>query len=222
MFSNMRIGLRLTLGFLALVLMTLLLGVLAWVKVQSLDAEWRTFEQVTLAKRVAASEAAVALGSGVQNFKNFVLRGGEYHRHFADDMQRIESGVALYRQAGNISAEEDGLLTGIGSDVQKYRQAMASLVAMKQGGTGIVELDKSIKGADRPLAASLKQLLVLNDTATRLASQAFSALLDSARMWIVVSCSSWSVSSNSSLPAGRWAGWREVDNVSAAVTPLSE
>ena len=189
MIANTKIGMRLGLAFGLVVLLTVALGAISLAKLQSLDADWTDFERSTLAKRIAATSGYVALGDGIHHFKNYLLRGADYDKKFAGDMQRIDQAVASYRAGTTLSSEEQALLNDILKNSRGYRDAMASLVELKSSGAlAITEIDKRIKGADGPLAAAFTKLLELNEKATKEASNGFSSLLASARWWILASC----------------------------------
>lgn len=187
MLQNIKISTRVSLGFALVVLLTIALGVIALSKVQTINANWQQFEQVTLVKRVAATNGYVALGHGVQNFKNYLLRDGEYSKKFTKDMDTIDETVASYRAAGSLSPEETEILEDILKNSATYRAAIQEMTTLKADNFSITQIDKTIKGADRPLAAAFSKLLELNDQITQTSSAEFSEQMAAARIWILSS-----------------------------------
>lgn len=181
MLSSLKIGTRLGISFAILVALTIALGVIALNRVGEINGGWQNFETVTLQKRIAATNGYVNLGQGIQSFKNYVLRGGKYADEFNGFMNEIDASVATYRAAGSVTAEEEALLVDILRNSKVYRDATAQAVELKTAGTEIAQIDKSIKGADRPLAAAFAKLLELNDQKTASESARFSELMVSAQ-----------------------------------------
>jgi methyl-accepting chemotaxis protein len=187
MFNNLKIGIRLGIGFALVVLMAVALGGISLNMMHTIDARWKAFEKVTLAKRIAATNGYVALGDGIHMFKDYLLRGKDYNKKFLKDMDGVEQSVANYRAAGSIAADEETILQDVLKNAQNYRDAIAKMTELKAQNLTIPEIDKSIKGADRPLGAAFSKLLELNDQYTHTASTDFSSLLVVAREWVIAS-----------------------------------
>lgn len=79
-FSNIKIGTRLLAGFGSICMLILALGVMAFVELTWTDTQWASFQNVTLQKSRAIAESHNSLGEGIQDFKNYVLRGQDYDR----------------------------------------------------------------------------------------------------------------------------------------------
>ena len=187
MFNNLKIGLRLGIGFALVVLMAVVIGGISLNEMRTIDARWGGFEKVTLAKRIAATNGYVALGDGIHMFKDYLLRTRDYDKKFLADMDRVEQAVADYRAAGSISTEEDAVLRDVVKNAKNYRDAIAKMVELKSQSLTIPAIDKSIKGADRPLGAAFAKLLELNNQYTHQASVDFNQMIDVARNWIIAS-----------------------------------
>lgn len=177
MLRRFRIGARLSLGFAIIVLLTVTLGGVAMFKVFDIDREWKDFEKVTLAKRIIVTNGFVDLAAGIQNFKNYLLRTKNYDDRFLNNMQQVDDAVEAYRSLGRISEEEDAVLNDILKNSQAYRDAVMEMRDLKTQDLSITEIDSSIKGADRPLKAAFKELLVINDRLTQEKSQAIEAMM---------------------------------------------
>ncbi len=189
MFKNMKIGVKLGMGFGAAVLVLLLFGVYsAWVFSQT-DRQWQSFAETDVAKKTLINAGNRALGDGIHHFKNYLLRGGEYDKKFATDMAEIKRVAGAYRALPKLSEEERSLLMEIDAAANSYLDAMGRLVQLRADGKGIEEMDKSIKGADKPIYAALGKLdeRVGKDTADSV--EQFGELLDNARQvitWLVI------------------------------------
>lgn len=186
MLNNLKIGTRLSFGFAFIVLLAIMLGGIALHKFLAVKNTWAEFEQATLGKRLAATRGYVALGDGIHVFKNYLIRTAEYDKKFLGYMEAIDASVKAYRGVGAVSAEEDAVLNDILKNSMAYREAMAKMVELKTAGQSIPDIDKSIKGADKPLAAAFAKLLEFNDRYTREESRVFSGLIESALLWIMV------------------------------------
>ena len=89
MFRDLRIGAKLGVAFALLTLLSIALGVVAIYQTHRMHAEWVVFERETLTQRDAAAQASIRLGDAVHHFKNFMLRGGDYPKQFAADLEAI-------------------------------------------------------------------------------------------------------------------------------------
>jgi methyl-accepting chemotaxis protein len=166
MFKNMKIGLRLGLMSVLLVLLTLVMAFIVFSKIASINLEWQDYQQVTLVKRNAATSSYIALGDGIHHFKNFILMGSDYDKKFMSDIDAVEAGVAVYRATGKLTAEEEASLNAILEGSKSYRNDMAKLQELR-GATNtvvIANLDKAVKGADKPIAAALGNLFKMIST----------------------------------------------------------
>ena len=188
MFRNLKINKKLGLGFALVVCLTLGLGSIALVEIRNMSSNWEQFKTVTLQKRIAATEGYVSLGHGIHMFKDYLLRGGKYKNQFLADMNAVDNAVEIYRGAGNLTKEEEAILNGITNNSQAYRKAAAEMTDLKAKELSIPEIDKSIKGADRPLGAAFKKLLEYNGSLTESASNNVSVLLNNAEWLLTSSC----------------------------------
>ncbi|MGE5492324.1 MAG: methyl-accepting chemotaxis protein, partial [Actinomycetota bacterium] len=179
MWKDLSIGKKLAAGFGIVILLALVLGGLAWSRMGSLGGQWKDFEAVTLKKRDAVTDGMFALQEGIHHFKNYVLRGGDYRQKFEADMAAILKATDAYRQAGQVGADEDKYLRQVDDGARNYLAAMAEAARLNGEGRSAVDIDKSIKGADKVLTDGFKQLLEVNARSTREASEAFSAIIQS-------------------------------------------
>jgi methyl-accepting chemotaxis protein len=158
MLSRFKIGVRLGGAFLLTTLLAVGLGAIALLQVQTMGGQWRQFRDVELAKYLAASRATAALGDGIHNFKDYVLRGDKYAQQFAGDMDRVDQIGADYQATGQVSSEEAKLIDDVHINTAAYRRDMEKLVALRQQNTSIHELDTSVAGADKPIDAAIANL----------------------------------------------------------------
>jgi CHASE3 domain sensor protein len=117
-----------------------------------------------LARLDLVSEANVELGRGVQEFKNLVLRSADYEPKALQHLTNIHQIVAHY-QALPVQDEERKYLDAIKNSTDAYVRAVQQAGDLKRAGTPIQDIDKAIKGADRPIAERIDRLkkLVLAD-----------------------------------------------------------
>ncbi len=185
MFKDMKMETRLLAGFGGVVLLAIVLAGVAVVNLAAMNSHWQGFESVTLARKDAVLAGDTALGDAIHHFKNYILRGGDYDKKFAADTAALDKVVSDYRAAGAPTPEEERLLNEILAGAKAYRDSMAQLVTLRAKETPITEMDKSISGADKPLAAALQKLLELNATDTKAKSAQIAAVMKSSRLWIL-------------------------------------
>jgi methyl-accepting chemotaxis protein len=188
MFKDMKIGMQLSVGFGLVIALAVFLGLVAWGAITSIHNDWNNFESNTLRKREAVELGFSGVQDGIHNFKDYVLRGGDYSQKFAGNMTTIEKAVSDYRQVGGLSEDEKSLLDGVEEGAKKYRLAMDDAVNLYGAGKSTNEIDKSIKGADKELDGSLQKLLEVNAKDTHLASVRFDQAIINATWWIAFIC----------------------------------
>ena len=171
MLSNMKVGTRLGLAFLLLTLLSVALGWIAIHETNAMKDQWREVKEVALAERNAANRGTIALSDGIHHFKNYILRGGDYATKFGADMSAIERTAEDYKSIGNLSAEEEKLLTQLREGAAAYRKDMETLVAMRAKTDDPHELDKAVAGADKPISAALANLTQLTEVALKHADE---------------------------------------------------
>ena len=181
MLSNMKIGTRLGLGFFSVVLLAILLGFVAISAFSSMNSSWTDFESTTLVRESAVSNGNAGLKEGIHHFKNYILRGGDYDKKFAADMDDIDKAVDKYRATGRLKQEEQRLLDDILAGTKNYRDAIRQLVALRSGNASATDMDKAVSGADKQISAALEKLLELNEKETTTKSAEFSSALDAAK-----------------------------------------
>ena len=158
MLKHMRIGVKLGLGFTLVVVLALALGAIAFKQASTVSSLWHNFETVTLEKQHTITTAYLNFGNAVHYFKNYVLRGGEYDKQFLSAIEALDQIASAYQTIGSILPEEEQHLQAILEGTKTYRSAMATLVQLRTTNATISELDKAVKGADKPIATALDKL----------------------------------------------------------------
>src|SRR5471032_1435047 len=105
MLSNFKVGTRLGFAFFLLILLSMALGWIAIHETSAMNEQWRVIKEDALAKRNAVNRGIIAHGTAVHHFKNYVLRGGENAREFAEDMKVIDHVSDDYKATGYLSAD---------------------------------------------------------------------------------------------------------------------
>jgi methyl-accepting chemotaxis protein len=179
MFKKLSLGWKLGGSFALVVALVVVLGGAAVYGISTLANAWHSVDRETLAKKDAITTAYSNFGNAVHHFKNYVLRGGEYNAQFEADMLALDQIVTAYRETGAVSDQEQQFLAQITVAAADYRKAMATLVTMraKNPSIGSAELDKAIKGADKPIAAALSELLKVTQQNAATQSSAVHAAL---------------------------------------------
>ncbi len=185
MFNDMKMETRLLAGFGAVVSLAIVLAAVAVVNLTAMNSHWREFESVTLARKDAVLAGGSALSDAIHHFKNYILRGGDYDKKFAEDISALDKVVSDYRSAGTPTPEEEGLLNGISAGGKSYRDSMAQLASLREKNTPAIEMDKAIAGADKAIAAAFQKLLDLNARDTKAKSAQIAAVMESSRLWVM-------------------------------------
>ena len=105
-FRDLRIGVRLGVAFFLAALLTAVLGSIAYARLSAISAEWRQYESVTVAKMQLLQHGKDLFGDAVHNYKDYVLRGGEYRTKFLADLDEIDKAARTSLQMGTFDAGE--------------------------------------------------------------------------------------------------------------------
>jgi methyl-accepting chemotaxis protein len=185
MFKQMKIETRLQVSFGAVVLLVAMLGGVAFINLSTLSENWSDFESVTLGKKNAVLAGDIALGNAIHSFKDYVLRGGDYSKKFASDINAIDKALGDYRAAGSISSDEQGLMNEALAGTRNYRDSMVRLIGLKEKHNSIAEIDAAVAGADKPIYNAFEKLLALNGIETKAKSVQMTTVAENAKRWII-------------------------------------
>jgi methyl-accepting chemotaxis protein len=163
MLKNMKIGARLGLAFGLMTLLSVVMGAIAINEAHDMDEQWQNVRQEVLAKRNATTRGIEALGNGIHHFKNYVLRGADYDKQFMADMDGIDRVLDEYKAAGRLNGKEEAAIAKARESSAAYRHDMDTLVALRARTQDPLELDKAVKGADKPIAAAFAVLREITD-----------------------------------------------------------
>jgi methyl-accepting chemotaxis protein len=179
--KNMKIAIKLGLGYSVAILILLAIWGFSVITCQQAEAQWSSFEKNDIAKKDFIAVGNRALGNAIHHFKNYVLRGGEYDKKFISDIEELKRISAAYRAVAKITGEERALLGEIDAAADAYLADMDKLAGLRANGLRIEELDKSIKGADKPIYAAFEKLHELVAKETSESTKQFGDLLDNAK-----------------------------------------
>ena len=120
MLGKFSIGKRLGFAFGLLTLLSLLFGLMAYSEISAMNSQWQTVKEDAIAKSNATTKGSVALGSAVQMFKNYVLRGEDYDKRLVAQLEIIDSIDDDYKATGRITPEEERILAKVHQDTLLY------------------------------------------------------------------------------------------------------
>lgn len=190
MLEKFTIGKRLGFAFGLLTLLAVVFGWVAHTEIRAMNDQWQSVKQDAIAKGIATTRGTVALGSAVQAFKNFVIRGGDYEKKFNEQIAIIDNVDDDYKATGRMTPEEEKILNKIHDNTLIYRNAIAKIADMRARKIDDVnELDKAVSGADKPLAEALDQLRSITAATTKAADANMSAVAARATQLIIGSLS---------------------------------
>jgi hypothetical protein len=181
----MKMETRLQAGFGGVILLAVLLSGIALINLSSMNSHWRDFESITLVKKDAVLMGEKELGNAIHHFKNYMIRGRDYDKKFAAEIDALEKTVNDYRTAGNISPEEQELLNDIATSTRKYNDDMRQLVLLHEKSASAIDMDAAVAGDEKPISAALDKLQALNSAHTKTRSAQINAVSESARIWIL-------------------------------------
>ncbi|CAN7339869.1 methyl-accepting chemotaxis protein [Pseudoduganella sp. LjRoot289] len=185
MLKRMKMETRLHVGLGGIVILVILLGLTAFASLSTLIGHWSKIESVTMARQDALLALVTGHGKAVHNFKNYVLRGGEYANKFRADVAEIDKAVHTFQATGDVSREEQGLLNEILAASKEYNQHMAHLEALREKGATPLELDKAVKGADAAISNAGAKLREVNGAEAKAASAEMGETAQQAKRWIL-------------------------------------
>lgn len=159
-FTNINIGKRLAITFGTITFLVILLLLVSYNSFIQLNNRWKQFDSISMEKYEAASKGKADLGDAIHMFKDYVLRGQDYDQKFSAAMAAIDQDAASYvENHGKMSESENTDLQQIKESADEYRVAIKKAIELKTSGATIEEIDKAIKGADRPLGNAFDGLL---------------------------------------------------------------
>ncbi|WP_178861652.1 methyl-accepting chemotaxis protein [Thiomicrorhabdus cannonii] len=106
--------------------------------------------------------AQLGYGQYIHNFKNYLLRGEsdyrtqKYSESLEANYQKINQVLTEYRALPGLSPIEIQSMDAIEQMVKQYHQMFARIVALKQSGAAIEEIDAIVKVDDRPAMQGLE------------------------------------------------------------------
>ena len=185
MLKHMKMETRLHVGLGGIVVLVILLGLTAFASLSALLGRWNNIEEVTLARKDAVMSIVAAHGRATHNFKNYVLRGGDYAAKFRSELAEIDKAASSYLNGGDVSREEQGLLNEILAATKEYGQQMAHLETLREKGATVPELDKAVKGADAGITSASARLREVNAAETKAESAEMTGIAQQAKLWIL-------------------------------------
>ncbi|MHB9837199.1 methyl-accepting chemotaxis protein [Paraburkholderia terrae] len=185
LFKDLRIGARLTFSFLVVAVLTVLLGITAYAKLSGITDEWKAYDSVTLAKLNLLQHAKDTFGEAVHNYKDYVLRGGDYKRKFLADLDEIDQAARQSLQAGQFSDAEREVTTSLLDATKGYRASVEQLATLVESGAAIDVRDRSVKGADKPIGEALNALVEIGLKHTKEQGAHITALAHVAQVTVI-------------------------------------
>jgi len=176
MFSNLKLSVKIGLGYGVAILVLVVIGAYSFTTFQQTNAQWDEFEQNDIAKKDLIIVGSRTLGDATHNFKNYLLRGGEYEKFFTANIAELKRAAADYRNTLNVTKEERALLDEIDKGADAYVAEMSLLAKMRAGKASLEDMDKAVRGADEPINAAfiaLQKIVAHNaeDTSKRFGDQ---------------------------------------------------
>ncbi len=98
------------------------------------------------------------LGLSVQAFKDYLLRGDDkYANDFRENIGKIRDDMAVFEKL--VESEEERTVLGNAKEAfAKYENSIDNLIAGRKTNHDAAYLDKSVRGADKPLRLALEEM----------------------------------------------------------------
>ncbi len=143
-------------GFLVIALV--FVGVLAYSTEKRLVNGFEALAEGPGHQEEAAMGALMQLGNAVHAFKNYLLRKDEkYADKFQTAVRKMKEELADYRKHASTDKEK-GLLEEALRHIDSYVDAFGQLKRARALSDDIANIDRTIKGADRPIEKALKEM----------------------------------------------------------------
>lgn len=185
-FGDLRIGARLAIAFLIAALLTALLGGIAYARLSAIVGEWRGYESITVAKLRLLQQARDTFGDAVHNYKDYVLRGGDYRAKFLANLDDIDKAAQISLRMGAFASTEESAVETLLTATKGYRASLAKLDALVESGASIETRDKGVAGADKPIGQALDALINIGMERTRAQGETVTHLAQIAEQTIIV------------------------------------
>ncbi|MFM0115253.1 methyl-accepting chemotaxis protein [Paraburkholderia nemoris] len=185
-FKNLRIGVRLAIAFALAALLTVVLGATAFVKLTKITNEWTDFESVTLTRLKVLQHAKGTFGDAVHNYKDYVLRGGDYKAKFMANLDDIDTAVKTVETGKQLGPDEQAASAALFDSTRAYRASMDRLSSLVESGAAIDVRDRSVAGADKPIGKALDALIQIVMQRTTEQGAAITTLAHVAEVAVVV------------------------------------
>ncbi len=173
---DLKVSTKLRLSFGMIVALMVGMAAVTQLYLNEMNGKWLRIQQQVFVWQDANMEIYRYLGDGVHHFKNYILRGGDYEAKFRDDMSKLQGAVEKYQGAGGVEPEARAQLDEIRNAVGAYLAAFDQLKKLREGGASIVDQDKGIKGADKPISAAAAKLKEITQREFDAASSQFGEL----------------------------------------------
>ncbi|MEE8303618.1 MAG: HAMP domain-containing protein, partial [Candidatus Tectomicrobia bacterium] len=146
-------------------------GIIDYLKLEESKDNWKRYLSEVAVRQgyLMEVEEAFGYGSGIHNFKNFVLRGTpKYADRFAANYEEIIAVIERYAALPGLSEREKAALVDIRKVADAYKEALATAQDMHQKGNSAVIIDGTITIDDSP---ALNGFDVLREEHTQLTAQ---------------------------------------------------
>jgi methyl-accepting chemotaxis protein len=187
MFSNLKLSVKIGLGYSVVVLALVVVGAYSYRIFQQTHAEWENFERNEIAKKDLVFAGNVALNDALHHFKNYLLRGENLDKNFASDITEIKHLATVYRALPKVSQNEHALLEAIDKGADVYISDMDKAVKLRAEGMSAEAIDKIVRGADLPIFDAFFKLNDLVARDANVATKQLGDLVDNAENFIGIS-----------------------------------
>ncbi len=160
--NRLSIAQRLYVGLGLIIVVGLGMTVAALVGLSRIEGQWEVIEKSSLVRLDLVLDATKKFSRGVHAFKNVVLRGPDYESPALSEMEGIEEAARRY-EALPVSQDEKTYLDALRTGITNYKAAVQKVAGLKRDGRDTGEVDKSVKGMDRPVEDAiegLRQLII--------------------------------------------------------------
>ncbi len=136
----------------------LLASLFSYISMDQIIKSFDRVSDVTTKKIQAAMEAKVQLQYAVHEYKNYLLRKKEkYRQAWYKHVKELREALDKYEQYAKHEVEKK-MIEKAKAQLADYSQSMPLLVKAMESITSVKELDRAVKGVDRPLMETLERL----------------------------------------------------------------
>src|SRR5262249_7821152 len=172
---------KLGMGFTVVIVAMLAIAGVSLYMLTRLGQQWTEMSSVISKRGETVLKASAHLGRATLNFRNFIYRGGDYARLFEQEIDALDQELATYRNLGDATAEEKGLLDAADTYTKEFRDSMKSVQEKRAANVDSKMLDFSSQSSEQIIGSILEQLVDISKQRAERSAREINRLINTGR-----------------------------------------